>query len=89
MSMPSLSSHNALLTPEEWDIVSALRQIPPGPARDGLAGLIAELTAYVADPACAESQADGTPCLSVHLSCEQCQQVAAVLDSLRRRVRRA
>jgi hypothetical protein len=89
MSTASVRAHSDLLSVEEWEIVCSLRQIPAGPARDGLAGLVADLVAYVVHPHCAESQADGTPCLSVHLSCEECRQVVSVLDSLRRRVQRA
>jgi hypothetical protein len=89
MPTPTARPSPAFLTPEEWDLVGNLRQLSPGPLRDGITCLVAELVAFVAHPTCADAQADGSPCLSTHLSCEQCQQVASVVASLRRRVRRA
>lgn len=80
---------HAELTPEEWRLVSRLRDIPQSPLRERLAAVIDELVAMVRDPHCSEMQADGVPCLSVTTSCDQCQQVAALLGNVRRRLHQA
>ena len=52
------------LGPEEAKLVEALRSIPPSPLRDRLAAFVTELADFVAQPSCAEMQADGAPCTS-------------------------
>ncbi len=77
------------VTPEERRLLSRVREIPAGPVRDELVDLMEELVEFVRDPRCPEAQADGTPCQSTALACEQCQMTASVLASLHRRLRRA
>ena len=74
---------------EEAKVLSQLREIPPGPIRDDLFELLADLVGFVRDPRCPEAQADGVPCLSGTVDCGQCMQVAGVLASLHSRLRRA
>jgi len=72
---------------EEWRLLRSLREIPPSPLRDRMAGLIHELVAFVADPGCPELQADGVPCDDVHMACERCRKVLRLLDTLGSRLR--
>ncbi len=74
------------LTPEEWKLVSALRDIPPSPLRERLDALFGELLKFAADPKCYESQGDGVPCTNTNLDCESCRRVTDLIDLLRRRV---
>jgi hypothetical protein len=70
------------LTPVEWSLVRALREVPSGPLRERLDSLIGELIAYVRTPRCVETQADGVPCVSASKACAECQEVAEVLTRL-------
>lgn len=69
-----------MLTEER--IVNILQGLS-GPARRSL---LDELLLLAAEPGCAESQADGVPCASVHTSCDQCQKYRDLLAAVRRRV---
>jgi hypothetical protein len=84
--MAHATTRSTELTAEEWRLVSRLRDIPDGPLREHLGSLLDELMTVVRDPRCAELQADGAPCPSVTAACEPCQQVAALLASLRRQL---
>jgi hypothetical protein len=74
------------LTGEEWLLIEQLREIPRGRCRDELLGLVHDLFDLVRDPRCAESQADGVPCATVDLACEDCRHVAGVLELLHHRL---
>jgi len=71
------------LTPEEWNLIAGLRDIPPSPLRDLMNEMMAALVEYVREPKCAELQADGAPCTSPTADCEQCQKVQRLLTTLR------
>jgi hypothetical protein len=66
----------------EWDLVWALREVPPGELKRSMVALLREIVAFVGHPTCAESQADGVPCSSVSRECTQCQRVDALLGLL-------
>ncbi len=74
------------LDPEEWKLVSGLRDIPPSPLRDLMHQLMVSLVDYVREPKCAELQADGAPCDNPAADCEQCVRVKDLLFTLRRGV---
>jgi hypothetical protein len=76
----------ATLSGEEWRLIEGLREIPRGGARDELLGLVHDLFDLVREPRCAESQADGVPCATVDMACEDCRHVASVLALLHRRL---
>ena len=78
--------HTAL-SPAEWGLVSSLREVPQGRLRDRLTAFLEELVAYVRDPHCADMQADGVPCGSAKVACDQCRQVEAFLEDLQAQVR--
>ena len=74
------------LSPEEWKIVMALREIPDSPLRTKVSGLLAELLRFIQQPRCLGMQGDGFPCGTPNPSCEECQQLLKVLDDLAARV---
>jgi hypothetical protein len=71
------------LSLEEWRLVQTLRELPPSPLRDRLMLLLEELVEFVREPHCPEMQADGVPCASAQLACDQCRQLTGLLDALR------
>ena len=48
--------------------------------------LIGELTEFVAEPSCAEVQADGAPCPASDVSCDECRKLTSILEGLRGRL---
>ena len=74
------------LSPEEWKIVMALRDIPDSPLRAKISGLLGELIRFIQQPRCLGMQSDGFPCGTPHSSCEECQHMLQVLDDLATRV---
>ena len=73
------------LSPEEWKVISGLREIPPSPLRDLMNEMVTALLEYVREPRCAEMQADGVPCATPDADCEQCRRLKEVLQTLRDR----
>jgi hypothetical protein len=82
MSRDALGS----LAPEETKLLLALRGIPPSRLRDLLTTLLEELAEFVAEPSCAEMQADGAPCATNDTSCDECRKVTTILEGLRSRL---
>ena len=74
------------LSPEEWKIVMALREIPDSPVRRKVSGLLVELTRFIQQPRCLGLQSDGFPCTTPTTSCEECQHMLKVLDEMAERV---
>ena len=74
------------LTLEEQKLLLALREIPPSRLRDLMTTLVSELADFVAEPRCAEVQADGAPCPTTDVSCDECRKVTLVLEGLRGRL---
>ena len=71
------------LTDDEWEMVWLLRDVPDGNSRQELMALLRQLVAFVASPACSQSQADGVPCPTAHSSCDDCQRVTSCLTRMR------
>lgn len=76
---------DATLSAEEWDLVAALRGLPPGPLRARVEQLLRDVVAFVREPGCAEMQADGVPCTTATAQCDQCVHLAAMIDGLAKR----
>jgi len=74
------------LSPEEQKLLLALREIPPSRLRDLMTTLIGELVDFVAEPSCADEQADGSPCPASDVSCDECRKLTAILEGLRGRL---
>lgn len=82
----ALAKPPASLSPLEWRLVAALREVPSDALRERLTELAARLADFARDPHCAEAQADGAPCADTSKACEDCQEVAELLRSIERRV---
>ncbi len=74
------------LTLEEQKLLLALREIPPSRLRDLMTTLVSELADFVADPQCAEMQADGAPCPTTDVSCDECPKLIGVQEGQRGRL---
>ena len=72
-----------LLSPWEWRFVLALREVPPSRLRNELCSLLDELLAFAREPRCPDSQADGVPCASSRLACDECERVMSCLRLMR------
>jgi hypothetical protein len=73
------------LTPAEWRLVSSLREIPSSVLKEKALELFEAVVDFAREPRCAEVQADGVPCETPSVACEQCLHVDWMLDALRRR----
>ena len=74
------------LSPEEQKLLLALREIPPSRLRDLMTTLVSELADFVGEPKCSEMQADGAPCPTTDLSCDECRKLTTLLEGLRGRL---
>ena len=74
------------LSPEEQKLLLALREIPPSRLRALMTTLIGELVDFVAEPSCAEVQADGAPCPASDVSCDECRKLTSIIEGLRGRL---
>ena len=74
------------LTREEQKLLLALREIPPSRLRDLMTTLVSELADFVSQPSCAEMQADGAPCPTTEVSCDECRKLTTILEGLRGRL---
>jgi len=83
----SAAPNAAILTADEWMLVNTLRDLPQSAMRDRFFALLGELLRFVGDPRCAETQADGVPCASATVACDQCRKVVGILDALQARLR--
>ena len=75
------------LTDDEWEMVWLLRDVPAGRARVELMALVRQLVTFVASPGCSQAQADGVPCPTAHVSCDECQRVDSCLSRMRHLLR--
>ena len=78
--MESFANHS--LSPSEWRLVTALREVPESALRTRVNALVEALIELAREPKCAEHMADGVPCQSVHANCEQCLHVTRMLEGL-------
>jgi hypothetical protein len=69
------------LTPEEYRLITALRDLPEGPLRERAHQVLERLQAFARQPRCAQSQADGVPCAEPAADCDQCPAAEAALEA--------
>lgn len=82
-----MSAVEARLTAEEWGLVSSLREVPESPLRDRLMVFVGELLGFAREPKCWRMQADGAPCATANVACDQCQKLTSLVEGLRARMR--
>jgi len=78
--METYASHS--LSPAEWRLVNALREVPESALRTRVNALVEALLELAREPKCPEHMADGVPCHSVHANCDSCAQVTRMLEGL-------
>jgi hypothetical protein len=76
------------VSPEEYRIITTLRDMPESPLRERVQRLLDEVLEFARNPRCFEYQADGVPCADPEADCDQCQVVLAMLDRLEQRLPR-
>jgi len=74
------------LTPEEFRMITTLRDMPESPLRDRVQRLLADLVDFARNPRCHELQADGVPCENPGADCDQCKTVEGMLEGLGQRL---
>ena len=70
------------LSPAEWRLVCALREVPEGNLKKHVDRLLEELVHFLRDPHCASQQADGVPCVTPEADCDECAKLTEMVDSL-------
>jgi hypothetical protein len=73
----------------EEELVRNLKAALPAEARTMFFRQLDELLALLAQPQCAECQADGVPCPQVGVSCEQCGRALLWVRDLREAIARS
>ena len=76
----------AVLSPSEWSLIQGLRRLPESPLRDRMNEVLEGLLFYVKNPRCQGMGPEGFACGDPQSTCEECQQVWDLLDSLAGRV---
>ena len=74
------------LSPEEYRLVTTLRDMPESALRDRVQRLVKDLLAFARNPRCHEFQPDGVPCAEPSADCDQCQVVLGMMEQLERRL---
>ena len=74
---------SVLLSANEHELLSALREIPDGSMKTRLETFLVELTNFVSNPGCAQMQADGIPCDDASADCEECLTIDQMLKTLK------
>ncbi|HLA79791.1 MAG TPA: hypothetical protein VJU18_19620 [Vicinamibacteria bacterium] len=82
-----MNAVETLLSAEEWGLVSSLREVPDSPLRGRLLAFVGELVGFAREPSCWRVQADGAPCATAQVACDQCQQLMSLVEGLRARMR--
>lgn len=70
------------LTAPERNLILGLRAIADSPLRHRVLAVVDGLVRIGREPCCAEAQADGVPCDSVHSQCDACDGVFEQVESL-------
>ena len=76
------------LSPDEYRLVTTLRDMPESALRDRVQRLVKDLLTFARNPRCHEFQPDGVPCVEPGADCDQCQVVTGMLEQLEGRVPR-
>lgn len=85
----SPNSIPAELSPSEWRLLQAIRELPESALRERVHEVLGELLFYVANPRCQGMGAEGFPCGEPRTSCDECHEVWDLLEGLSRRVQPA
>jgi hypothetical protein len=74
------------LSPAEWRLIQGMRSLPPSRLRDRISQVLNELLFYVRNPRCEGMGPEGFPCGDPVSTCEECQEIWDLLDTIAERV---
>ena len=74
------------LSPAEWALIQALRDLPESSLRDRVHEVFGDLLFYIRNPRCQGMGPEGFPCGEPMNTCQACQEVWDLLELLSRRV---
>lgn len=77
---------HADLSPAEWTLIQAMREVPESALRERLHDVFGELIFYVRNPRCQGMGAEGFPCGEPVSTCDECHQVWDLLEQVSSRV---
>jgi hypothetical protein len=86
--MPALAAGSSAFQ-REVRLVGNLRAALPIEAQTMFFRQLEELLALIAEPRCAECQADGVPCPHVGVSCDECNRAVQWVHNLREAIARS
>ncbi len=72
-----------LVTDREKKILDGLRELPAGDLQRTAEAFLLELSDRLANPRCAQVQADGIPCDEAASDCEECLALKQLVQNLR------
>ena len=84
----SETTFHADLTPVEWALVKAIRELPDPGLQARAHEVFRELLFYVGNPRCEGMGVEGFPCGEPAASCDECQDVWTTLEGLLARATR-
>ena len=70
------------LSPAEWTLIQAMRELPESPLRDRVHAIFGQLLFYVKNPRCQGIGVEGFPCGEPVSTCEECHNVWDLLDAI-------
>jgi hypothetical protein len=76
---------HADLSPAEWKLIQALRDLPESSLRDRVHAVFGDLLFFVQNPRCQGMGVEGFPCGEPVATCEECHHVWDFLDAVSRR----
>lgn len=79
--MPTTKS--VLLSEREKKILDGLRELPESDLKRTVEAFLLELSDRLANPRCAEVQADGIPCDESAADCEKCLHLKQLVANMR------
>jgi hypothetical protein len=77
------------LSAAEWSLIQGLRSLPDEVLRSRVHASLKELLFFFRTPKCQGMGVEGFPCGDPRSSCEDCQQIWAMLDKVAERSRQA
>jgi hypothetical protein len=75
------------LSPAEWRLIEALRDLPESSLRNRVHEVFGDLLFYVKNPRCQGVGVEGFPCGEPKTTCDECHQIWDLLDSVSSRVK--
>ena len=75
--------NSVLVTEREKKILDGLRDLPEGDLKRTTEAFLLELSDQLANPRCADVQADGVPCGEAATDCEKCLTLKQLVQNMR------